>query len=236
MRMRLWLAAVAVFGGMAFGGDAAVADAEAGTGGNLSDFFNAAAVRPPLPGDWVEYRVAFPVDQLENSLRPNPAPPPGGPEEPDPGGGSGAFTPMFELPAAWRVLPLRLEVREVTDDGCNVILTFTGMSHPMFLAHRDEGAAGAEFHYDPPVEGDDRRIFVKVGGEEMEVEMVRRRSGDGEGFIRWVNAQLPFGIVRFATPDVDFMLAGYGRGQPPDFPLDAPGAIDPPLGKLWQSE
>lgn len=234
MRMRLSFAAMAILATAAVptatAADAAVAESSTP---DFPDFFNAEAMRRPLPGEWMEYRVAFPTDQLENSLRADAEDAEiSDIRQPD-------FVPAFDAPPMWRVLPLRLEIREVTEDGANAILTFGGMTHEMFLPKTPGDAPDAEFTYDPPKEGEgaDRRIFIQIGNEagaeDIEVETIRRVSGDAEGFIRWTNADLPFGLARLATPDVDFLLVARGRGTPPAFPLPDPVTPDPPLGKLW---
>lgn len=199
-----------------------------------ANFFDAARAPKPVPGEWIEYRVGFPVDPLENSLRPDPALLPGvsaSPEVAELLDGYTLYKPSFEPAASWRVLPLRIEIRQVTQDGCNVFLTFAGTSHQFFLPSNRGGAEG-EVYYDKPNEGDDKRIFVKMGGEEYEVEMIRRM-GDGYGFVRYFSPELPFGVFRFATGDVDLVMVGHGRGRPPQFPLAVDTPIEPPLGRLY---
>lgn len=236
MRKRLpaLFAVVLCVSGLVAAADAVPAD-KANGNPLPTNFFAAARARKPVPGEWIEYRVGFPVDPLENSLRPDPAVLPGV-------GTSGSavemldgyeiYKPAFEPEVSWRVLPLRLEIRQVTPDGCNAILTFEGSSHQFFLPMESDEAEG-ELYYDAPKEGDDRSIFVKMGGEEYEVEVIRR-SGDGYGFVRYFSPEVPFGVFRFATGDVDLVMVGCGRGRPPAFPLAGDIPIDPPLGRLFK--
>lgn len=227
MRRGLALALV-LLGGVVFAG-------EPNLGPALPDnMFDIAAARAPVPGEWIEYRVAFPVDPLESSLRTDPEVrvlDDDGGEVVDLGEGYEIYKPSFDPPETWKVVPLRVEVREVTDAGCNVILTFAGTSHPLFLA-RDDGGADAEFRYGRPDAESGGRQSVRVGDGTVEVETVTR-SGEGYGFARWFSREVPFGVIRFATPDVDLLMVGTGRGRPPDFPLTVEVEVQPPLGRLY---
>lgn len=185
-------------------------------GPNLSDVFDVSQMAKARPGDWLEYRVAFPGDPLESRLAlPEGVPP---------------VQPVFDLPPEWRAVPVRIEIREVFADGCNAEITFgdTGEQATTRLSGTAEGAH-ASFQYDA---GEATERTVRIGGTEYIVQE-RRRSGSGYGFVRWVAAEIPFGVVRFATEYVDMQLVGMGRGSAPDFPLRPEDAIEPALGSLF---
>lgn len=208
---------------------------ESGLSGVVADVFDAGRARMPKPGEWLEYRVAFLADPLEHGLRPDrgetvlsgrrPMRVTGGENEE-----FVFFVPHFESDRVWRVAPLRLEVREVTDGGCNVVTTFAGESHEFFLA-RGDGAGEAAFDYDADASSDGV-VTVRLGERDYEVEETRRVS-ERYGLVRRFSEEVPFGVVRFATPDVDLALVGMGMGRAPDFPLEAPAEIVPALGLLY---
>lgn len=192
--------------------------------------------RRPRPGEWMEYRVAFPIDPLENLLAARPAAPPvrEGGGMPAPAGedaGWGAIRPMVEPETAWRVLPLRIEMREMDDDGFNAEVTFAGMTRQVRVPASDPGPK-ADFHYDDDKQPSPPKTVVRLGDRDVLVETVTRRA-DGYGFTRQTNPELPFGLFRFATGNVDLILVGTGYGRPPDFPLPEPEAIRPPSGTLF---
>lgn len=213
---------------------------DAGALRGVPDIFDATAARRPAAGEWLEYLVAYPVDPLENRLHPRPLPPPpasspapaaetGG--QPDPIGDHPDFIPVFEPPAVWRSVPLRLEVLGTEDDGTlRVRMTFAGTTQETALP-LPARAEDDPYQYDHPQPEDGRTVHRLVGGE-VEVT-VRARRGDGYGFVRHYNRDLPFGIARFATPDVDLILIGYGTGEPPAFPLA--GQPEPAPGTLYQT-
>ncbi len=212
---------------------AAAADADGADSPVPLNFFDASRAPKPFPGQWIEYRIGYPADPLENSLQPDPA---ALPNSGDRGevvaleDGYEIYKPSFDPGASWLVLPLRIEVRQVTPEGCNVFLTFDGASRQFFLAAG--GKEQEEPRYDAPAEDADRRMFVTMGGEEYEVEMIRR-DGDGYGFVRYFSPEVPFGVFRFATENVDLVMVGFGQGRPPDFPLALDAPIDPPVGLLY---
>ncbi len=202
----------------------------------LLDFFDASRAPKPLPGQWIEYRLGFPVDPLESSLRPDPelASSVGDPKETvDVGDGHEMYKPSFDPGVAWRVLPLRIEVRQVTPEGCTVLFTFDGDGHQLFLPV-ENGEERKELRYDAPKAGVDRSFFIKMGSGEYEVEMIRR-TGNGYGFVRYFCPDVPFGVFRFATRDVDLVLVGFGQGRPPEFPIPVDPPIQPPVGQLYHS-
>lgn len=209
---------------------------EADMSGAVADAFAVAQAPQPRPGEWLEYRVAFPVDPLEHSLSPGQGEvaPSGRTPMRITGGDEGElvfFVPHFEPERVWRVAPLRLEVREVEADGCNVVMTFAGRSHELFMPKAAGGGDGPDFYYDRE-ESADARGEVRIGEHGYEVEETRRIS-ERYGLVRWTSAEVPFGIVRFATPDVDMALVGMGIGRAPDFPLEVRAEIEPPLGLLY---
>lgn len=193
----------------------------------------AVAARPPHVGEWVEYRIAFPVDPLENSLRSDPAPQPltgMTPQNAVEVDGQFYIKPSFEPPEAWRVLPLRMEVRAVDSLGCEVMIRFEKERH-LFHLPIDNGQPKAEFFFDPPQEEEHRRT-IALGDDEHEATVTVRR-GERYGFIRWSGTDVPFGIYRFATEHVDLILVGMGTGTPPPFPLEPASPITPPPGHLY---
>lgn len=209
---------------------------DADLSGAVADVFAAAQAPQPKPGEWLEYRVAFPVDPLEHSLSPNrgEVAPTGRAPMRITGGDAGElvfFVPHFEPERVWRVVPLRLEIREVEADGCNVVMTFAGRSHELFMKKNVDGGDGPDFYYDRE-ESADARAEVRIGEHAYEVEEARRIS-ERYGLVRWTSGEVPFGVVRFATPDIDMALVGMGIGRAPEFPLELRSEIEPPLGLLY---
>lgn len=202
----------------------------------LRNAFDSSLAKRPEVGEWLEYRIAYPVDPLENSLRTDPAPVPldNASQGEEPAGAAddaffSSFKPSFEPPASWRVLPLRLEILGTNGDGTKALLTFEGISREVVLP--SGGREAADFHYDAPQKPDERTT-VLIGGVATEVEVVRRQA-ENYGFVRYFSAEVPFGVVRFATGNVDLILVGLGKTPPPAFPLDT-DPVQPPPGLLYR--
>ena len=207
------------------------------TAGFVPDVFDPASARKPRIGEWLEYLVAYPVDPMENTLRSDPVPAGSG-DIPAPengmtnGDGTTLITPQFDSPVAWRVLPLRLEILYPLDDGYRARMTFEGKTNEVVLPGPSR-TDSPPFDYDAP-QPPDEKIRHRVGDTALDVE-VTKRFGNGYGFIRYANADLPFGLARFATENVDVILVGMGDGPPPrTFPLPLRIPPDPAPGKLYR--
>ncbi len=192
----------------------------------VPDVFDPSSARKPRPGEWLEYLVAFPADPLENSLSPRPAPTAAA----ETAGAGGEYLAAFNPPQAWRALPLRLVMRRVGDDSCQASLTFAGETRDVTIPFSRERPA-AVFHYPAPQPIDRKRLH-RLNGRPLEVDMARRRGGE-YGFVRLSSPDIPFGLVRFATENLDLVLVGMGDSPPPDFPLPAAEAVEPPPGALY---
>lgn len=217
---------VCVLASLSFGGELPALPANA---------FDVSRAKKPGPGDWLEYRIAFPVDPLENSLSPNPAATPlrEGGAVLDIDGDTTVFIPepSFEPSVAWRAVPLRLEIQDVLGGGCAAAVRFANetvrVSIPFFVE-----PPKVEFRYDPvPGDAVPERATVDLNGAPLPVEVIRR-TGDGGGFVRYFSPEVPFGVVRFATENVDMILVGSGNGAPPPFPLDTSDMTIHPLPGL----
>lgn len=198
--------------------------------------------RQPVVGEWLEYVIAFPVDPLENSLRPAPLPPPPSPLDTEPADPvdpaaaaaatdaqpAGRFSlapPEFEAPVAWRVLPLRITIAGRTDSGFHAVVNLDGASRPVVLPAASPVAPS-------PGAAPDGTATQKIGDLFYDVQVFRDPDPE-TGFIRHVNAHLPFGLARFATPYVDVILVDMGSGDEPPFP-SARADASPPPGALWR--
>lgn len=208
---------------------------------SVTDSFNLLEGRPLREGDWLEYRIAFPVDPLENSLSPNRiAPHDDGHIPMDaafpgvPSGSDRSTQPAFKPPAAWRVLPLRVEVMLVEEEGCRIHLTLNGLAGDVFLPLR-RPESPSPFRYEAPQAEDATGIHI-FGDTEYPVQIIRRQDPRG-GFVRLSNPDLPFGLARFATDNVDLSLVGMGKGAPPGFPLpETEVHLVPAPGLLYRDE
>ncbi|MCC8164575.1 MAG: hypothetical protein LIQ31_00135 [Planctomycetes bacterium] len=205
----------------------------------LGGLFDPAGAVEPRPGDWFDYLVAYPVDPLENSLRPEPLSAPLSDRTPTlddlPADEEYYFfVPNFEAETAWKSVPLRLELREIDADGINAIVTFAGKSYPTRLLKPDPESERPDFPFDPP-QPEPERLDVTVGAATVTVDAVHRVH-DEYGFVRWTSPDVPFGLVRFAGENVDIILIDYGRGAAPDFPQTPRAAPSPPLGALYGVE
>lgn len=185
------------------------------------------AARRPDKGEWLEYRLAIPVDPLENSLGPNPLPFPGRDSPPPVAGESLAYFSAFDLPTLWRSIPLRLEILRVDEASCRVRMTFAGhvseTTIPLFAS------TGAEAFRYPPPQPLERREVRRIGERDYEGELTIRR-GRGYGFARLSHPDIPFGLLRFASENMDLILVGMGAGTPPPYPLPDADIIPPPGG------
>lgn len=224
----------ALFLAAARGEDVALPAPESVAGPDFKDAFDFALAVRPRPGDWMEYHIAFPADPLESRLRPENgiAARPSG-RAPETVGGGGVdydalarLEPVFDPPETWVTVPVRIQIREVFEDGCNAEVTFAGETRAVRLGAARE--ARAEFRYDA---GGEAEKALRIGGREYAVSEVRREGSD-YGFVRWFSTEIPFGTVRFATEHVDMQIVGFGRGAPPEFPIHPEEEIAPPLGSL----
>lgn len=233
--------------------------------------------RLPKAGEWLEYVIAFPVDPLEKSIRDfiaPAAPSNNATSSPEPLA-SGESTPLskiyvidrepvFETPADWYSMRLRLEITSVELDGCHAVMRYENRQDVVVIPF-DVDPTGdkpiVEETEDPSGDDDDVRgdapvdpaqldeLFPGIGDEEERQEASIRefsshwignrsisveieRGGDMlAAFVRLSSRDVPFGVVRFATTDVDFVLVDHGVGIAPDFPLPEIH-IEPEVGKL----
>lgn len=189
----------------------------------MLDIFASESVPKPRAGQWFEFRLAFPVDPMENALSGSPLPalveaePIRIPIVPQQGKEKGQeffiTQPDFNPPVVWRTVPLRLEVEEISIEGIRLVLTFGGRSYPVTIDHVGDSAVDrftGKFYYDLS-QPEDRSFIYRLGGMDYEVTEVRREH-ESYGFVRWFCPLVPFGVVRYATRDVDLVLVGMGEG------------------------
>ncbi|MDR1519685.1 MAG: hypothetical protein LBU23_06015 [Planctomycetota bacterium] len=199
----------------------------------LPDVFVPGSGRPPRAGEWLEYRISFPVDPLENSLAENPLAAPGSePSAPD-GAAPEKWESAFDPPTIWLTLPLRLETLSVGREACRARLTFAGFSGEVDLPLAPPAGA-AEFHYLAPQPADAAAVH-RAGRLDLKCLKTRRRDNE-RGFVRLSSSDAPFGLLRFATADLDLALVGFGDGLPPAYPLPDGDGMDPPPGRLYREE
>lgn len=195
----------------------------AGAEAFLADQANGNARRPRV-GEWLTYVVAYRVDPLEHSLRPDNL-------RQNADSLDNESAPL-DVPAIWRTTPLRIVIQQIGEKSCRVMLTHRGVSREVTLPL---DAAMPDYEYDddngdsppPPAEGRHR-----LRGQDMPVA-ITTRTGPTGGFVRYYSADVPFGVVRFASEDVDLILVEYGIGQPSER-LPLPSDIVPPPGGLYK--
>ena len=195
--MRVLLTAMLLLSGMALAGEA-----------------------PPLKtGDWLEWRLTVPGDPLEARLASEAET-----KEKDaavPASTSSA-APAAELPGRWKTIPFRWKVTE------------TGLSLQRRMGDAEQRSMG-DFSFSisrngisvaPPVgEKTDVAIgsaVLTVNGAPLEVRTERWSTAPGVEWERWTSETVPGGLVRMAGPNADLVLVGWGNGEEPAFPLDAP--------------
>lgn len=216
------------------------------------------ATKIPAVGDWLEYRLAFPRDPLESTIRrsletrkididalpPAEAPPSGDPEafreigelDEDPAAppSGNLFSPRFQPERRWNAMPLRIEVREVRPDGLDVILTLPGYAHDAFIPLAGPplpGVSDSDAGAAPSRPHRQPGLAHMLGKREYPVAMEWVDDPD-KGFARLVSPELPFGLARFASPHCDLVLVEMGGFPAPPFPIPDP-RIEPPPGKLF---
>lgn len=194
----------------------------------VPDVFDPSVAKAVTAGQWLEYRVAYQVDPLENSLSTKPLlPEDAGTVDPVTGV---PMRPAYEPAPVWRVLPLRLEVRRVEENGIQVVMRFEDQVQDLFIVSK-RGGEPADFHYEAP-QPEEKTYFHSVGTNRYDVAVTRRHS-PGYGFVRWASPDLPFGLARFATENLDLILVGMGEGDAPEFPLADTAVVLPPPGHLY---
>ncbi|MDR1612208.1 MAG: hypothetical protein LBT97_05420 [Planctomycetota bacterium] len=201
----------------------------------------------PAVGDWLEYRLAFPVDPLEDSIRrdigsgeeeaesSSAAPTPG---ESD-GGGDGAskssahlFEPRFQPETRWNAMPLRLEILGAEPDAVRVMLTLPGFAHETSVPLGGMAGTGVRHSEIGMAAIRDRQERRHTVGRREYPVFMERLDDPEKGYIRLVSSELPFGFARFASPHCDLILVDMGGFPAPAFPVqDVP--VAPPPGKLF---
>lgn len=179
----------------------------------------------PVPGQWMEYRIAWPADPLEDQLS-RPQLPPADPEaEPAP------IVPVFEPPPVWQVMPLRLEITDRTADQLVARMrvdtrTYT-VTLPLAGAPADEA-----FARDAKQEGQTEEGAFALGDTLYASRTVRTGTHYGS-IVRVLCPDVPFGLARVASADVDLVLTAFGMAaDAPPFPINAPQP-QPPFGGLY---
>lgn len=212
--------AFVLFAATAFLPSLAAAEAAADPGRLIGTGFG----RAPRPGEWLDYVACFQSDPLEHSLAPH---------DPNAGATEAGDTrntlpePEFDTPVTWTCEPLRLEIHQIVEGGVRASLTYTGLTKNVFLPlprqEKESGDGGVE-----TPSGETTR--QQVGEREVEVEV--GRGGEGATwYLRYVNRDIPFGLVRFACENLDLILVNYGEGLPPAMP-SRPPPVNPPAGGL----
>jgi len=182
---------------------------------------------PPLKeGDWLEWRLTAPADPLEARLadeaeakgrdRAVPASTPSRPATP--------AAPVTELPKRWQTGSYRLEVASVTEDGPVLgIRLLSGVAVIGAYPARVKGLLSPLMRRQP----EDEEITVgsavlSLNGAPLTVRTERWATAPGVEWERWTSETVPGGLVRMAGPNADLVLVGWGNGEEPAFPLDAP--------------
>lgn len=217
----------------------------------VPDPFVPGSGRRPNPGEWLEYRVAFLVDPLEDDLAASIKKKADSGERADGSSASESreqapdsemdydflanrrWQSAFEPPRIWRSLPLRLEVLRTEKEFTRVRMTFAGTAGEFNLPFSSQSGE-FEFEYPYP-QPQGAKVSHRLGNVTLEAEQTSR-FGNGYGFVRLTNPDAPFGLLRFATPDVDLILVGFGDGIPPAFPLSSGDLADPPPGRLYYQD
>ncbi|MDR0361795.1 MAG: hypothetical protein LBJ46_03785 [Planctomycetota bacterium] len=220
----------------------------------VAAFGDASEIRKiPAPGDWIEYRIAFPVDPLEDAIRDTLGEAAdnatggmtnGEPRDMRALGYDAGFSPNFRPKQRWTVMPLRLEIKAVREGGLDVLASYPGFAHESFLPldrsalplpfvpGGDDALAGhASANPDAVVEKDFTRLLHAVGSRKYPVSL-ERCDDPGNGFVRLVSDDLPFGMARFASPHCDLALVAMGSFPAPEFPVSGV-VIEPPPGEFF---
>lgn len=181
--------------------------------------------RRPRVGEWLTYVVAYRVDPLEHSLRPDSL-------RQNADSLDNESAPL-DVPAIWRTTPLRIVIQHIEEKSCRVLVTHRGVSRETTLPL---DAAMPDYEYDddndnelPPPTAEGRH---RLRGQDIPVT-ITSRTGPTGGFVRYYSPDVPFGVVRFASEDVDVILVEYGIGQPSER-LPLPSDIVPPPGALYK--
>ncbi|MCC8179989.1 MAG: hypothetical protein LIP23_03635, partial [Planctomycetes bacterium] len=153
----------------------------------------------------------------------------------------GFVQPQFDAPVAWSCSPLRISIRQAVEGGFEATLHIDDTVHQVFLpmppvqpsqADTPAGADGNEAEQSVPPQPGQPARSQRIGEEMLAVE-VEESDDAGGRYVRYLNPELPFGLARFASPDVEVILVGAGSPPEPDFPL-RPFPIEPPAGSLMQ--
>lgn len=218
------------------------------------------AAKPLQAGEWAEYLVAYPADALESLLRSQATGEAGAAFIPDPGVSSGMPIPTPETVWTTVPLRLEFRrgtergfIARMTHPGGMAEVEIPLQSVPLASPDAagpapaddmdserfdglssDDGAAAPDENDGGSQSSPEGRItareVIRLDDRDIDVDVETVSEPIGT-YVRWTNPDLPFGLARLATPNVDMILTGWGLGTPPPFPLDA-ARINPPPGKL----
>ena len=199
--------------------------------------------KPPRAGEWFEYIVAFPLDPLEHAIRQSinskpslqgkdgiPSDPPSSPDE--------AITkepyvppppdPEFDPQLIWMTMPLRLEILQTSDTGCQAMMTYAGLRHEVHIPFSSSDSpkapvaspvmspVPAQIDDDvPELETDLEEMFAQetLAAETSAAEIINQGSGKHWLGSQGVDVTVEFnnaehvGFTRLINKDLPFGLA-----------------------------